>query len=89
MMHNGFGAGFGQYGNWLCGPGMFFPGPLGWVVTILFWGLIIYLVVRLVQFLVHRGNSSTSHHMDVLKERYARGEIDRDEYQRLKSELLS
>jgi len=49
MMHNGFGSGFG-HGDRLCGPGAFFPGPIGWLLTLLFWGLIIYLAVRLFQF---------------------------------------
>lgn len=87
MMHNGFGSGFGHMSNWLCGPGAFFPGPLGWIVTLLFWGLIIYLVVKLFQFLFSGAKRTTATHLDALKERYARGEINEDEYRRMKSEL--
>jgi putative membrane protein len=87
MMHNGFGSGFGQYGSWLCGPGAFFPGPLGWIVTLLFWGLIIYLVVKLYQALFSGGKGKTAGHLEALKERYARGEINEDEYRRMKTEL--
>jgi putative membrane protein len=87
MMHNGFGMGFGHYSNWLCGPGAFFPGPLGWIVTLLFWGLLIYLLFKLFGaiFSGEKRNPMTS--LDMLKERYARGEIGEDEYHRMKTEL--
>lgn len=83
MMHNGFG----QFGNWLCGPGTFLPGPFGWIISLLFWGLIIYLVVKLFQAFFPGSRVETTSHLDTLKERYARGEINQDEYQRMKMEL--
>ena len=84
MMHNGFG----QYGNWFCGPGAFFSGPFGWILTLLFWGLVIYLVVKLFQALFSGGRGKEASRLDTLKERYARGEINEDEYHRMKSELV-
>ena len=87
MMHSGFGSGFGHFGNWLCWPGAFFPGPLGWIVTVLFWGLILYLVIRLVHLVFPGGKGKGTVRLDALKERYARGEINEDEYQRMKAEL--
>ncbi|HEB70508.1 MAG TPA: SHOCT domain-containing protein [Desulfobulbus sp.] len=84
MMHNGFG----QYGNWLCGPGAFFPGPLGWIITILFWGLLIYLAVKLFQAFFSSGVSGSTARLNTLKERYARGEISEEEYHRMKTELM-
>ncbi len=83
MMHSGFG----QYSSWLCGPGGFFPGPLGWIITLLFWGLVILLVVKLFQALFSRENKVTTSPLSTLKERYARGEINEDEYLRMKAEL--
>lgn len=71
MMHNGFGSGFG-HGGWLCGPGAFFPGPIGWIITLLFWGLIIYLAVRFFQFVFSgRSRSNPTSRLDVLKDRFA------------------
>ena len=87
MIHNGFGSGFGHYGSWLCGPGIFFPGPLGWIITLLFWAVVIYLVVKLFQVLFSGEKVTSTTPLDALKERYARGEIKEDEYRRMKSEL--
>ena len=87
MMHDGFGTGLSNYGDWLCGPGAFFPGPLGWIVTLFFWALIIFLVVKLLQTLFFRGKGPLATPLDTLKERYAQGEIKEEEYQRMKMEL--
>jgi putative membrane protein len=87
MMHNRFGTGFDNYGDWLCGPGAFFPGPLGWIITLLFWALVIFLVVKLFQALFSKGKGFSTTRLDTLKERYARGEISEDEYLRMKTEL--
>ncbi len=87
MMHNGFGSGFGHYGNWLCGPGAFFPGPFGWIITLLFWGLVIYLLVKLFGAIFSGKKENSSSNLDTLQERYAKGEIDEDEYRRMKTEL--
>ncbi len=86
-MHNGFGMGFGHYGNWLCGPGVFFSGPMGWIVTLLFWGLLIYLAVKLFGAIFSGKKGDAATNLDALKERYARGEIGEEEYHRMKSEL--
>jgi len=83
MMHNGFG----QFGNWLCGPGAFFPGPFGWIISLFFWGLVIFLAVKLFQAVFSGGRGNSAAHLDILRERYARGEINQDEYQRMKTEL--
>ncbi len=87
MMHSGFGSGFGYNGNWICGPGAFFPGPIGWVVTLLFWALLIYLAVKLFKAIFSDSSKEPASRLDSLKERYARGEIGEDEYNRMKTEL--
>ncbi len=88
MMHAGFfGNGGTHYSSWLCGPGAFFPGVLGWVITLLFWGLIIYLALRLFQSLAGGTCNHRPSSLETLKDRYARGEINEEQYQRMKSEL--
>ena len=67
------------------------PGWAGWVamgfMMILFWGLVVALVVFLVRGVGHRpdvqsgtGGSPEDAALRVLRERFARGEIDADEY---------
>ena len=67
----------GGWGGWL----------LMTIAMVLFWALIITAVVLIVRYLVsqrHTGTSAVSARTpeEVLAERYARGEIDDDEYQR-------
>ncbi|MBU0587699.1 MAG: SHOCT domain-containing protein [Gammaproteobacteria bacterium] len=75
-MPGGFGFGFG---------GLF---------MILWWVIIIVGILALVRWMSKssgsdRSASSTSKSaMDILKERYARGEIDAQEYQKIKRELM-
>ncbi len=87
MMHSGFGNQFSHWGSWFCGPGAFFPGPLGWIVTLLFWAMVIYLVVILFRALFAKTGKTPGDHLNALKERYARGEISEAEYTRMKTEL--
>ena len=87
----------GQYGGWgMMGPGMM--GGFGWwwlmpIFFILFWGLIIWGIVALVRGLSgSRGSDSTPPTVDsaleVLKKRYARGEINKEEYDEKKHDLV-
>jgi len=62
-----------------------YMGPWGWVFmtmfTLVFWGLIVWAVVTLVRRLPPGGRGG-SHARDILDERFARGEIDEEEYRR-------
>lgn len=71
------------------------PGPLEWiwgllavVLTVAFWVLVGYLLLRLLRRSPGRGGRSTSSGVAVLEERYARGEITRDEYLERRAVLL-
>lgn len=80
--HMGFGGGFG----------------FGWVFTLLFWGLVIWGIVALTRSAGgHRGHNCCGQHgeykqgektpMDFLKERYAKGEINKEEFDSKKKDL--
>lgn len=64
------------------------PYGLGWVFMILFWVLVIAGFIALVRWLAagswrrEQGMSTPVHRTptDTLRERYARGEIDREEF---------
>ncbi len=85
-----------QYGGWgMMGPGMM--GGFGWmwlmpILSIVFLGLIIWAVVALVRGLSgsrgpDSGSTSPDSALEVLKKRYARGEIDKQEYEEKKKDL--
>ncbi len=82
MMPGGGMMGWGWYGM----------GFLGWLFMLVFWGLIITVLVLVVQRLWDRrrpgsGEGSGEAPLDILKRRYARGEIGKEEYDQMKRDL--
>jgi len=62
----------------------------GGVMMVIFWGLVIALIVMLVMRLAgSRAQVHSAHKdaMELLRERYARGEIDRQEFEARKRDL--
>ncbi len=62
---------------------------LGFIFMLLFWGLLILGVAALIRLLMtssSRGPRDKSP-LEIVQERYARGEIDREEYDQKKSDL--
>ncbi|VAX14475.1 hypothetical protein MNBD_GAMMA24-853 [hydrothermal vent metagenome] len=75
MMNDGYGWGM----DW----GMPFFG-------LFFWLLIVAGVVFLVRWIIgHKADDIQTRPLDILKQRYARGEIDRETYERMKKDLKS
>ena len=76
-------------------PAEWYPGPMGWaggmmfggLSTILFWGV----VIAVVAMIVRRGRASHpdagAAALNILRERFARGEIGAEEYQERKKLL--
>jgi putative membrane protein len=62
--------------------GMGFPMMIfGGIMLLLFWGLIIWAVIYIVRKLTHgQSLSNNGHALKILQERYARGEIETEEY---------
>ncbi len=61
-----------------------------WFFSLLFWILIIAGVVFIVRWLTERNRDispPTESALDVLKKRYARGEIDRDTFEQMKRDI--
>jgi putative membrane protein len=70
-------------------------GWFGMIFMLLFWVLVIAGIVFLVRWLVQgRGGrdrfdaGTGSQAMEILKQRYARGEISKDEFESMKKEIL-
>ncbi|MEU5844691.1 SHOCT domain-containing protein [Saccharopolyspora shandongensis] len=59
------------------------------VSTVLFWALIIAAIIALVRYLQRtgRGDRDTGTAEELLAERFARGEIDEEEYRRRRAAL--
>jgi putative membrane protein len=74
--------------HWDYGWGMGFG--LGWLYMILFWVLLILGILYLVKLIAggakKEGKGETA--LDILKKRYARGEISKEEFDRMKIDLL-
>jgi len=79
-------------GSGVMGWGWSGMGAVGWLFMFLFWGLIIIGLVLVVRWLLDRGRPGVGQGageapLDILKRRYARGEIGKDEYDRMKRDL--
>lgn len=73
-----------QWGNWGWGMGF------GWIFMIIFWALVILGVVFLVQTAMKGGKGSEQKEtsLDILKKRYAKGEITKEEFERMRDDLM-
>jgi putative membrane protein len=78
MMH---WSGYGWDGGWL-----------GWVGMVFWWVLVIFLVIAAIRWFSDRAGSGAPHGksaLDILRERYARGEIEKKEYEEKRKALES
>jgi putative membrane protein len=89
-------AGWRDNQGWYMGPGMMGGWGIGWfggIFMIIFWVLVLVGLIFLIKWLIQstnrvksdagRGNSA----LEILKERYARGEIDTAEFEERKKVL--
>ena len=80
----------GMMGGWM-GPGFAGGWGLGWLFPLVFWGAIITGVVFVVRAASQGGVGSPPQGaetpLDILKRRYARGEITREEFEEMKRDL--
>jgi putative membrane protein len=72
MMNYGYGSGYG---------GMFM-----WILLIIVIGVVVYFIVQSTKAKTSGGPLQETH-LDILKRRYAKGEITKEEYDRLKRDL--
>jgi putative membrane protein len=63
---------------------------MGWIFMIIFWGLVVVSLIFLIRWLVGMSKTTKVEEsaLDVLKKRYARGEINKEEFEEKKKDLL-
>jgi putative membrane protein len=75
----------GYWDNWHFGMGF------GWIFAVLFWVVILIGIAALVWWLFPKrgGLGSQDRPLDILKRRYARGELTREEYEQMRRDIES
>jgi len=62
----------------------------GFVTMVLFWVLLVVGLILLAKWLVDQGRMGREDSaLDILKKRYARGEITRQEFEEMKRDILT
>lgn len=74
---------YNNYGGW--------GNMMGWlgggIMMLIFWVLIIIFIVWIVREVRGKNSKSDGSALDILKERYAKGEIDKKEFEEKKKDL--
>jgi putative membrane protein len=78
---------YGLYNDYGWGAGSMMGWFGGGIMMIIFWVLFIALIVWVVREVGGKNSRSASHAIDILKERYAKGEIDRTEFESKKKDI--
>ncbi len=77
---------YGLYNDYNFGYGMM-GGITGGLMMLVSWVLFIIFIVWIVREIRGKNSHSSSNALEILKERYAKGEIDREEFEAKKKDL--
>jgi len=78
---------YGLYNNYGFGYGMM-NGLLGGLMMIVFWILLIMFFIWVVKEISGQFNNKHSKALEILQERYAKGEIDKEEFKSKQKDLV-
>lgn len=86
-----WGSNFNEWAGGFCSSGPFFghgPWFSGWIFPLLFWGFIAYVAFNIIKYLISEKRSDqTDTALNILRNRFASGEITEQEYNSTKSIL--
>jgi putative membrane protein len=77
---------YGFYGDNFMGSGLM--GFFGFIIMIAFWAAVIWIIIRIAQE-ASGGRKTGKSTIRILEERYAKGEIDKEEFKSRKHDLES
>jgi len=91
--------GFNQLNNSMMNFGFTPFGSFGWIFMVAFWGLIIWAIIAVIRGGLGKGHMCGHDHgdgahgkdkspLEILKERYAKGEIEKKEFEDKKKDLI-
>ena len=74
-----------MFHGWMWGEGMWF----GWIFWLVIIGVIVWLVLNQSGRNRNQNQVNPHHesHLDILKKRYARGEINKEQFEQMKKDL--
>ena len=75
-------------GGGMMGYGMGFGMGFGVIIMVLFWGAIIWVVISLINSGRQRSEETSESALTILKKRYAKGEITKEQYLEMEKELM-
>ncbi len=86
-------AGWGNFSGWHMGPGMMGGWGMGWIM-LLFWILVLVGLILIIKWLLQMTSgdkklTGASSAIDILKERYARGEINKAKFEAIRKDLAT
>lgn len=79
-------GGWDRAGNYGCGFGYGYGGIFMGIVVLIILGAAIYFIAKNINWKTEAGQAKESP-LDILKKRYAKGEITKEDFDRMKTEL--
>jgi putative membrane protein len=79
-------GGWDRGGNYVCGFGYGYGGMFMWILFLIVLGVAIYFIVQAAKSKNMFGQAP-ERPLDIIKKRYAQGEITKEEFDRMKKEL--
>ena len=67
---------------------MFGWGIFGGIIMLLFWVVVILLIVWIIKQVSGQNNKDGQSALNILKERYAKGEINKEEFESKKKDII-